>query len=288
MVAFWQRLGLPGLYDVHVHFLPPRLEAKVWEQFDVAGPKIGREWPIRYRGTAEERLTQLRSFGVRAFPTLPYAHRPGVAPWLNAWSREFAEAVPEALWSATFYPEPEAAAYVGELVVEGVRLFKVHTQVGEFHLDDPLLRDVWGLLEDSGTPALVHAGSGPVGNDFTGPASMARLLAEHPRLRIVVAHLGAPETDGFARLAASYDHVHLDTSMAVSRFFAGDGADARELAPLLRDLAPRVLFGSDFPTLPFAYGEQLDALAELGLGNDWLRDVCWHNAVRLLGEPAVV
>ena len=25
--AFWQRLGLPGLLDVHTHFLPPPVQA---------------------------------------------------------------------------------------------------------------------------------------------------------------------------------------------------------------------------------------------------------------------
>ena len=49
--AWAERLGLPGLYDVHVHFLPPDIMAKVWAQFDSAGPKIGRPWPITYRGT---------------------------------------------------------------------------------------------------------------------------------------------------------------------------------------------------------------------------------------------
>ena len=38
---WWQRLGLPGLFDVHTHFLPPRVMAKVRAQFDSAGPLIG-------------------------------------------------------------------------------------------------------------------------------------------------------------------------------------------------------------------------------------------------------
>ena len=138
--------------------------------FDSAGDKIGRPWPIRYRQPPEERIALLRDFGVRHFTTLPYAHKPGVAPYLNDWSRDFAAGVPEALWSATFYPEPEAAEYVASLLAEGVRVFKVHLQVGEFHLDDPLLDPVWALLEAAGTPVVVHAGSGPVGNEFTGPA----------------------------------------------------------------------------------------------------------------------
>ncbi len=158
---FWQDLGLPGLFDVHVHFLPPPIQARVYEQFDQAGPKLGRSWPIRYRGSVEERVALLRDLGVRRFSALPYAHRPGVAGFLNDWARQFAADVPESLWSATFFPEPDAAAYVADLADEGVEVFKIHVQVGDFRLDDPLLDDVWATLEDVGTPIVIHAGSGP-------------------------------------------------------------------------------------------------------------------------------
>ena len=30
---FWQPLGLPGLFDVHTHFLPENIERRVWAQF---------------------------------------------------------------------------------------------------------------------------------------------------------------------------------------------------------------------------------------------------------------
>ena len=58
----------------------------------------------------------------------------------------------------------------------------MHVQVGEFDLDDPLLDQVWGLLAEAGTPVVVHAGHAPVGNGFTGPAPLARVLAAHPAL----------------------------------------------------------------------------------------------------------
>ncbi|MFC5729565.1 MULTISPECIES: amidohydrolase family protein [Nocardioides] len=283
--AFWQHLGLPGLADLHVHFLPPPIERAVWREFDTAGELIGRPWPIRYRGTAAERLDFLRDAGIRRFPTLPYAHKPGVAGFLNDWSRDFAAQVPEALPSATFYPEADAVTYVPALIAEGVRVFKLHLQVGSFHLDDPLLEPVWGPLAEAGTPVVVHAGSGPVGTPYTGPDSTARLLARFPRLRLVIAHMGSPECAEFLTLAEKYEGVHLDTSMAFTDFFA-DGPHGRYppgLVPRLRDLQHRVLWGSDFPTLPFPYRRQLDCVADLGLGDDWLRDVCWHNADRLLG-----
>lgn len=281
--AFWQQLGLPGLIDFHVHFLPPPIERAVWREFDSGGEKIGRDWPIRYRQAPEERVVLLRDLGIRRFPTLPYAHKPGVASYLNGWSRAFAAEVPEALRSATFYPEPDAPSYVAALLAEGVQVLKIHLQVGEFHLDDPLLDPVWPLVEEARVPVVVHAGSGPVGNAFTGPASTARLLERFPRLVLVIAHMGTPEAAEFLALAEQHEGVHLDTSMAFTDFFAEVHAYPRALLPRLADLRERVLFGSDFPTLPFAYGDQLGWLADLGLGDDWLRAVCWGNAARLLG-----
>lgn len=284
VTGFWRGLGLPGLLDVHTHFLPDNIQRRVWAQFDDAGPKIGRPWPIRYRGSVEERVEQLRELGVRRFSTLPYAHRPGIADYLNDWAAQFKQQVPESLWSATFYPEPEAGAYVSAGIAAGVEIFKVHVQVGEFDLDDPLLDPVWGLLAEAGTPVVVHAGHAPVGNDFTGPAPMARVLEAHPRLCLVVAHLGAPDYLDFLALAERYDRVHLDTTMVFTDFWPTTYPD--ELLMRLADQGDRILLGTDFPTIPYPYSHQLEGLARLDLGDDWLRAVCWHNAAALLGAPA--
>ena len=290
--AWWERLGLPGLFDVHVHFMAPPVQRAVWDVFAQAElhPKLGRPWPIRYPFGDGERVELLRAFGVRRFSALPYAHRPGVAEFLNDWARRFAVEVPESLWSATFYPEEAAPAYVEELVGAGVEVFKVHVQVGEFHLDDPLLDPVWGLLAEAGTPVVVHCGSGPVGNEFTGPQHLARLLRRHPRLTAVVAHMGAPEYAEFLDLVETYERTWLDTTMVFTAFFDSEAPYPDELLPRLADLGDRVLFGSDFPTIPYPYLAQLDGLVRVsqrhrGLGEDWLRRVCWHNGVALFGRP---
>ena len=70
----------------------------------------------------------------------------------------------------------------------------------------------------------------------------ARLLARHPRLRLVVAHLGMPEYAEFLTLAERYPGVLLDTTMAFTPFIDEAGAPfpAGEL-PRLRDLGDRVL-----------------------------------------------
>jgi predicted TIM-barrel fold metal-dependent hydrolase len=139
------------------------------------------------------------------------------------------------------------------------------------------------VLAAAGTPVVVHIGSGPIGNDFTGPDHLRRLLRRHPTLRIVVAHLGAPEYEEFLTLAERYERVHLDTTMVFTDFFEEMSTYPRSLLPRLRDLQEKVLLGSDFPTIPYPYLHQLESLARLDLGEEWLRAVCWDNGVRLFG-----
>jgi uncharacterized protein len=283
---FWRELGLPGLVDVHVHFLPPRVQAKVWSYFEAAETHYGAAWPVHYALPEDDRLAVLGRLGVRAFPTLPYPHKAGMAAWLNDWSAAFADAHPPVLRSATFFPEPEAPHYVAEALDRGVRVFKVHVQVGAFDPRDPLLEPVWARLEETGTPVVIHCGSGPLRGEHTGPAPMTGLLERHPGLQLVIAHLGMPEYREFLDLAERYERVHLDTTMFATdfteRLMPFDPADRPRLAAL-RD---KVLLGSDFPSIPYPYAHQLAALARLGLGDDWLRAVLWHNGARLFGVAA--
>jgi predicted TIM-barrel fold metal-dependent hydrolase len=286
--GFLAELGLPGIIDVHVHFMHPRVMAKVWAYFDGAGTLPAGLWPVQYRGTDDERVAHLRSMGVRRFTSLSYAHKPGIAGFLNDWTRDFAERTPETLWSATFFPEPEAADYVPKLVDAGVEVFKVHLQVGDFAADDPLLDPVWGTLADSGTPIVIHAGSGPVPGTHTGPDGVARVLARHPALRFVIAHLGSPETAEFMDLADGYPNVMLDTTMGFVDFWhERHGPADPAVVKRLPELQDRVLFGTDFPNIPYPYAHQVEALQRLELGDDWMRDVLWNNGARVFGTGEV-
>jgi hypothetical protein len=283
--AFWESLGLPGLADVHVHFLPPRMLLRVWDYFDRGGPLVGVSWPIIYKWSDEDRVAHLRTMGVRAFTALAYAHKPGMAANLNAWTLDFAARTPGCVPSATFFPEPGVNRYTRAAIAAGARVFKVHLQVGGFSPAHARLDAVWGVLADAGIPVIVHAGSGPVEGAHTGPEPFAAVLRRHPTLTAVIAHLGAPEYGEFLELAEKYDRVALDTTMAFTGLLETLAPFPRAHLPRLRDLglAGKVILGSDFPNIPYPYAEQLAALARLDLGDDWLRAICWHNTVRLLG-----
>ncbi|WP_395312211.1 amidohydrolase family protein [Mycobacterium sp. AMU20-3851] len=283
----WRALDLPGIVDVHTHFMPKNVMDKVWRYFDEAGPLIGRPWPITYRSDEQDRLRTLRSFGVLAFTSLIYPHKPDMAAWLNQWAAGFAADTPDCLHTATFFPEPGAAQYVTAALESGARVFKAHVQVGGYHPADPLLDDVWGVLADAGTPIIIHCGSGPAPGTYTGPEPIRRVLTEHPRLRLVIAHMGGPEYGEFLDLCEDFEQCHLDTTMAFTAFMEEKMPFPADDYGRLPDMGERILFGSDFPNIPYGYTHAMSVLTDLpGVDDDWLRNVFYANGVRLFGLPS--
>lgn len=281
--AYLAALGIPGLADIHVHFLPEAVLRKVWNYFDRAAENYGQPWPIQYRFDEETRLQVIRSFGMTAVPALTYPHKPGMARWLNDWNADFAQRVPGAIHCGTLYPEPEVEAYVAQALAAGARLFKMHVQVGNYAPDDALLDPAWALLEEAGVPVVIHAGSAPLPGAFTGSSRIADVLARYPELTLVIAHMGMPEYDEFADLSAQFERVYLDTTMAFTDFVEARTPTSASYRSRLPELQDKIVLGSDFPNIPYPYAHQLTALTRLDLGDDWMRSVLWGNGARLLG-----
>jgi predicted TIM-barrel fold metal-dependent hydrolase len=284
---FVAALGIPGIVDPHVHFLPETVLRKVWAYLDQAQEHYGTPWPVHYRRPEPERVATLHELGVTTYAPLVYPHRPGMARWLTEWVSEFAARTPDAVRTATLFPEPDVADYLGAAVEAGARAVKVHVQVGGFDPRDPLLQPAWGLLAEAGVPAVVHCGAGPIPGKHTGLDVFAQVLAEHPRLRVVLAHAGMPDFLDALDLVARHPHCHLDTTMVGTAF-------TERFAPLPQDwpsriagVADRIVFGSDFPNIPYAYAEQVQAVAGWAaaddrLGTAFLRSVLHDAPARLL------
>ncbi|MDO5493372.1 MAG: amidohydrolase family protein [Nesterenkonia sp.] len=280
---YLEELGIPALADVHTHFMPQQVLDKVWAYFDRAEEHYGIAWPVTYRTSEAERLQTLRDLGAAAAVPLNYPHRPGMASWLNAWTREFAAAHDDVVLTGTFHPEPQAVDDVAEQIAAGARLFKAHVQIGGWSPTDELLAPVWAQLAEAGIPTVLHAGSAPLRGRHTGVGPVQEVLERHPRLPLIIAHMGMPEYHAFADLAERYEHVYLDTTMVFTDFtetFAPIPEGYRQRLP---GLGRKVLLGSDFPNIPYPYAEQLRALHRLRLGDGWMRRVLWHNGAELLG-----
>ncbi len=288
MPGVWQALGLPGIVDVHVHFMPKNVMDKVWAYFDGVGPLTGVPWPVAYRTQEQDRLARLRAMGVRAFPSLVYPHRPRMAAWLNAWASDFAAREPDVLHTATFFPEESAGQDVRAALEAGAQIFKAHVQVGAYDPRDPLLDAVWGQLSDAQVPVVVHCGNGPAPGAFTGPGPFLDVMSRFPRLVAVIAHMGLPDYEEFLRMTLQFERLHVDTTMAFTDFTEASWPWPPDLTPLLVDMGHRVLFGSDFPNTPYAFAHQVEALTRLDLGDAWLRGVLHDNASGLLALPQSV
>ncbi|EHY90453.1 amidohydrolase family protein [Saccharomonospora azurea] len=287
-VADWVRgLGLDGLVDIHVHFLPERVLRKVWAYFDEAEKHYGRPWPVQYRLPQSERVEALRSLAVRAFAPLVYPHKPDMAEWLNGWVREFVADVPEAVPTATLYPEQTVAKYTEDALDAGVRCFKAHVQVGAYDPRDTTLDRAWGAIADAGVPVVIHCGHGPLRGEHTGIGVFDEVLRRHPRLVTVLAHAGMPEYDDALALVRRYPNVHLDTTMVGVPFTEDFMPLPGDWPSRLVDIADRVVLGTDFPNIPYSYSTQLRAVAgwaegDPRLGEPFLRAVLHDTPSRLL------
>ncbi|MEU6133220.1 amidohydrolase family protein [Saccharopolyspora sp. NPDC047091] len=281
------RLGVPGLVDLHTHFLPERVLHKVWAYFDQAGTHYGTDWPITYRHDEPTRLRLLRDLGVTAFAPLVYPHKPGMAAWLNEWALDFGHRTPGAVPTATLYPEPGMERAMRDALAAGARCVKVHVQVGKFDPRDPLLDDTWGVLAEAGTPVVIHCGHGPIPGDHTGLDVFGEVLRRHPRLTAVLAHAGMPEYETALRLVHEHERVHLDTTMVGVAFTERFNRLPADWPARLVPVRDRVVLGTDYPNIPYPYAEQLAAIAgwaaaDERLGATFLRSVLHDAPARLL------
>jgi predicted TIM-barrel fold metal-dependent hydrolase len=213
---------------------------------------------------------------------MPYAHRAEMSRSLNHWVANVqATFAPHAIGFGTFHPDDAEA--LPELVDEafgklGLRGAKLHPQVGRFALDDPRLDPLYARAVEYGALLLIHAGRRPEANEHVGARAFARLMRRFPRLKVVVAHSGADEFDAFFDMCGIYEGVFLDTAMVFNKFLGGPPPIQRIL-----EFQDRVVYGSDYPNIPYSLESSIQSILELRLGRGLEEKLLCTNAARLLG-----
>jgi predicted TIM-barrel fold metal-dependent hydrolase len=250
--------------DAHTHLHPPRLFAAIRRWFDEH-----TDWNLRGPSEPAAVAAALRAAGVERFVFFSYAHRPGMARELNRWLADAAAGLPDGIPLGTVHAaDDEPGTIVEEALGRlGLAGLKLHIQVQRFHPDDPRLDPVYERLVAHDRVLVIHVGTGPHTNAFTGLARFAGVLARFPALRAVVCHMGAFETRLALSLLERFPHLHLDTTMAMTPattpYTRIDPGLVRD-EDLLRH-RDRIVFGSDFPNLPYPY--------EAERGGLWARDL---------------
>ncbi len=271
---------LPPVIDAHVHLFPDAVFRAVWRWFDKYG------WPIRYKLRTPQVLEFLFSRGVERIVALHYAHKPGMARELNAYMSGVARAEPRVIGLATVFPgEAEAAEILAEAFAAGLRGVKLHCHVQGLGPDAPELEEIYVACARAGKPLVMHAGREPASPRYPrdphaicSAARVGRVLADHPGLKLCVPHLGADEYEDYGRLLERHDNLWLDTTMAVAEYFPVPTPLA-----LLRLRPERILYGTDFPNIPYAWDREVKKLAGVGFSEEQLAGLLGRNARALFG-----
>ena len=265
--------------DVHVHLHPEQLARAISAVFARDGWQPLHAWdPLEVADT-------LAAHGVERFCFFSYAHKPGIARSLNAWIAETARRLPAGIPVGTVHAgDADILAVANEALDQGLAGFKFHLSVQRFRADDVRLMPFYEWVVEHDRFMIVHAGTLPYRDEFTGLDGFRAVMERFPTMRVIVAHLGGFETEGFAAMTETYPNLYLDTTMALTpvadRWLGGD-ADAIPTELLLRH-QDRIMLGSDFPLIPYPYEEERSFIARRALPEAVARKILYDNAARFL------
>lgn len=265
---------MEDVVDCHTHLLPSPLDERVRQHFGSASRSLA--YPLDH-GVLRGRLA---AEGVSEIWTLPYAHRPGVAEWLNeATATISSQPGPlHVVGGATVHPGDDDPAGIVRRAVEelGLRVLKLHSSVGAFDVDDLRLAVVWEFVAKAAVPVVVHAGHSPAGTtaaEELGP--IEAVAARHPEATIIVAHCGYPAVEATLDLLDRHRRLYADLTPVVSRAPAPP-------AERIHQLRGQILFGSDAPNVAVRLADHLQWLREAIVDQTTLAMVLSGNARALV------
>ena len=263
------------MIDVHTHLHPPRLAAAIRRWFAERSP-----WKLEHSNDPHDVASVLRAAGVERFVFCSYAHKTGIARELNAWLAQTSRELDGyGLPLATVHlDDPD---YLEDLRIafdDGCIGLKLHEDVQQLALDDPRLDLVYELIARREGFVLAHVGPVPWSQDTrNGPQRLASVLDRHPNVRFVVAHMGVPDTLAYFDFAQRYPNLFLDTTMA----FASEDLRTNAQAADIERACNSIVFGTDYPNIPFPYDADKRIIDTLGLTPAALTAIYAGNARRL-------
>jgi predicted TIM-barrel fold metal-dependent hydrolase len=262
------------IIDFHVHLFPDRFFDAIWKRFI-----SDYGWDVLYHFYYRECVDHLRKNGIGTIAYSNYAHRKGMAKYLNEWNVKVLDEMPDLYCFAAYHPEDEDGPDMAAAIVKHPKIlgFKLQLLVQCFYPHDERLYPLYDILMESGKCLLIHVGTGPVGNEFTGINHFKKLLKQYPDMRIIVPHMGALEYDEFGALLDDYPNIYLDTAYSFIPQIK-DGFLSSSLGiEFLEKYQDRILYGSDFPNLIFPREVEIEKLLSLNLSQSFYDKVLWKN-----------
>jgi len=267
-------MALPDkIIDFHVHLFPDRMFDAVWKSF-----VNNYKWDVLYKMYHPECIEYLHEKGVETIVYSNYAHREGIAEGLNEWNLGILNKFDGLYCFAAYHPGDRNALEIAEKVLSHPRVLGIKLQllVQRFYPHDERLFPLYEMVMDKGKYLLMHAGTGPVGNEYVGLDHMRKLLKRYPELPAIVAHMGAYEYKGFMDMLDENPKLYLDTAFAFFREFVGKGGYDQGKEALER-YQKRILYGSDFPNLIMPRESEIETLLNYNMSDAFYENVFFEN-----------
>jgi predicted TIM-barrel fold metal-dependent hydrolase len=268
--------SFPKVIDAHVHLFPDNLFTSIWQWFEKFG------WPIRYKLSSAKAVEFLISHGVSHIVGLHYAHKPGVSRQLNAYMANLCRFDPRVTGMATVFPgELDASAILTEAFTAGLSGVKLHCHVQCFDMLSKAMHEIYELCLHFNKPLIMHVGREPKSPaypcdpyELCSADKLEQVVKCYPNLRVCVPHLGADEFASYQGLLEIYDNLWLDTTMTLAEYLP-----ISNIPELSEFRADRIIFGTDFPNLPYAWDREIQFLAKHQLSEERLSMLLWQNAI---------
>lgn len=169
----------------------------------------------------------------------------------NDWVCQVGKEFPDVLPLITVDPIMGAQSMQEEVsqrvVKEGAKGIKLHPPSQRFYPADERMKPAYIAASELGVPVLFHSGHFAYDGHFSRPATFEPLLAAFPKLKVILAHLGADFWDESVNLTKKHKNVYFDCCGVISPLNDAGLSDGMFI-DLLHRLGPeRVLYGSDFP-----------------------------------------
>ncbi len=232
--------------------------------------------------TSSQVLAFLISHGVGHIIAFQYAHKPGIAGELNQYmSRKCLEYDGKVTGLATVYPdERDAEKTLQKAFDSGLGGLKLHAHVQCFDMNSDEMNVLYECCRRNKKPIVMHVGREPRSAayrcdpyEICSAEKLERVLKDFPELKICVPHLGLDEISAYQKLIEKYDNLWLDTAMAVASYFPIKGK-----IDLNRYRSDRVMYGSDFPNIPYPWDRELKILKMGNISYDTLERILCKNA----------
>lgn len=140
---------------------------------------------------------------------------------------------------------------------------------------------IYQICSDEKKPMIMHVGREPKSEEYKcdpyeicSSGMLESVIKNFPDLNVCVPHLGFDETEQYRLLIEKYDNLWTDTTMVITDYFS-----MKEAIDLSIYRLDRIMYGSDFPNVPYEWDRKLKVLAQSNLYKEQLDQILYKTAI---------